>query len=119
MGNLFVSFEIAKQLKEKGFYESCRCAYNTFGIFVEKINHNTNDRLCNYISAPNIIQTIDWFRNKHKINIDSFTDEGDGRWIYINYKNEKKQNARIILPIDKDKEKWAVNTAITEALKLI
>jgi hypothetical protein len=85
MNNLFVTYEIAKLLKEKGFNEPCICQYMiqdstsemsspkvinlvplvtskeiTVGILPKQVELN----LC----APLYQQVVDWFREKHKIN---------------------------------------------------
>ena len=85
MKNLFVPYEIALALKEKGFYEPCLGAYiNTcdeidieMGNFKEPIlyisatyNSIEYKNSENIILAPLYQQVIDWFREKHKIQIE-------------------------------------------------
>ena len=70
MKHLFVPYELAVKLKEKGFDENC------FGFYTENLklcsanlnNINRADKF--YISAPLYQQVIDWFREKHKIWLD-------------------------------------------------
>ena len=67
----YVSFEIAKLLKEKGFDERGLCVYTveeerfyTFGDWVEN-----SCLLPNLISAPTHQMALKWLREVHKINI--------------------------------------------------
>ena len=66
----YVSFEIAKLLKEKGFNEPC---YNCY-LNKELSNYDyasTNFELIeNVISAPTYQMTMKWLREVHNINID-------------------------------------------------
>lgn len=83
----FVSFEIAKKLKEKGFKEKC------IAYYWEKINEHTpsfviednmpEDSLClldllsnhnkaewsPFIDAPTVSQVLDWLRKEKKIYV--------------------------------------------------
>ena len=81
MKNLFVSFEIAKLLKEKGFNEDCLGFYSekysysnkTFPVklYISEGHNETTvikkvEKLC---SAPLYQQVTDWFREKHSLII--------------------------------------------------
>lgn len=83
MNHLFVSYNLALQLKEKGFDELSQTAfvvrddlsdYSKPGSVLEEpdeypnwVNYNDYDSLC---SRPLYQQVIDWFREKHNIEID-------------------------------------------------
>ena len=146
MKHLFVSYEIAKSLKDKGFDEKCCANYWVFG---EKKDNRTlltpfdrtdlgelEDELgwaYHELDVPLYQQVIDWFREKHEIyiSIDFFTvyEEGINRHtprVYypgfgpVEYQLEelKKEHFQIV------KESFvdyygALDKAITEALKLI
>ncbi len=76
MNNLFVSYEIAKQLVDNGFNEDC-LAYYYVGMNPEKekpclLNVLTKDFNRNGItfSCPLHQQAIDWFREEHGIYIE-------------------------------------------------
>ncbi len=75
MKHLFVSYKIAKQLKEKGFNEDClawytRVAENKYQLILENvIAENILPQWNNSAVAPLYQQVIDWFREKHKIGI--------------------------------------------------
>lgn len=83
----YVSFEVAKLLKEKGFAEISNTigTYNSDGVFYlykhEKgYNHN---HLSSWYSAPTHQMAMAWLREKYYIHID-ITIEGNGS--YIDYK---------------------------------
>ena len=95
----FVSFEIAKKLKEKGFREECLCHYIGNDLFynIESpvankqlwFSHNKLDNVWhrdNY-DAPTISQVLMWFRKEKDIHLepcilaDADTD-ADGKVIY-------------------------------------
>ena len=85
----FVTFEIAKKLKEKGFLEECFATYSLYGgIF--KLNEIDADKIASYnlnildkcfkkcynyyikgsyCDAPTISQVMKWLREKKKIYI--------------------------------------------------
>lgn len=76
----YVSFEVAKLLKEKGFNEPCYTCYLN-----KELSHydylSTNFELINdVISAPTLQMVMKWFREIHKLDID----------VSIEYKNSKK-----------------------------
>lgn len=89
----FVSFEIAKKLKEKRFREKCFALYSSYGgifkfneIDTDKIVGNLNikdfGKCYNYyekgsnIDAPTISQVLKWLRKKKKIYIEIFLYNG-------------------------------------------
>lgn len=76
MKHLFVSYEIAKLLKDKGFNEECLgtwCNYHLQLIdnpkFIKKNKKFVGKHLNMFCSAPLYQQVIDWFREKHNIHI--------------------------------------------------
>jgi len=68
----YVSFEIAKLLKEKGFDEGCRARYGTAGSFsYEKYEVEASGcEMHNAILAPTHQMAMKWLRLKHNIYID-------------------------------------------------
>jgi len=79
MKEQFVPYEIALKLNEKGFNEECLGLYNLTVMYDSKIsqpgewfkitgpikNHNEID----FVKAPLWQQVIDWFREKHDIDV--------------------------------------------------
>ena len=69
----FVSYELAKKLKEKGFKYICSHYYRTnskdlFMVFPCEDWNNTEERIC----APTISQVLKWLREEKKIVISIF-----------------------------------------------
>ena len=78
----FVLFEIASILKSKGFDEICLKHYNPNGVLFWKFLCADEDedytlsikdilefKSEGYINAPQFYQVMDWFREKHNIEI--------------------------------------------------
>lgn len=112
MTNLFIKYEIAKQLKELGFNEKCLAFYYNYNNHIDNINkdskklefsqcewgdiknteelaidyNNLNSSyyaIDNFISAPLYQQVTDWFRENHKIHIGIFTRSNFGSIHYL------------------------------------
>lgn len=72
MENLFVPYDLALKLKEKGFDEPCFTWYEVHDLYKEHELNNfllyrNHNRFVNDISAPLYQQVIDWLREKHEI----------------------------------------------------
>jgi len=74
----YVSFEVAKLLKEKGFDEDCHAYWNlTTETKTPKIGLSVSSKNWNYkwnpipfpISAPTLQMAMKWLREVHKIHI--------------------------------------------------
>lgn len=67
----FVSFEIAKLLKEKGFNEPCIATYNstTKKFHVEELYLDWSTQWESYISVPTHQMTMAWLREVYNIFI--------------------------------------------------
>lgn len=73
MKHLFVPYEIALKLKEKGFNEPCFGAYyqDDKELVPLKWFDNNNLRVdLGKITAPLYQQVIDWFRRKHRLHLE-------------------------------------------------
>ena len=68
----YVSFEVAKLLKEKGFNEGCRAHYGTVGSFsYEKYEVEASGcEMHNAILAPTIQMAMKWLRKEYNIHIE-------------------------------------------------
>lgn len=99
MNEDFVTFELAKKLKERGFKEKC------IAYYWEKINEHTpsfvvednmpEDGVCildlisehnkaewsPFIDAPTISQVLKWLREEKKIFVS--VDISEGGWFYV------------------------------------
>lgn len=69
----YVSFEVAKLLKEKGFDENTNCQYPVGGIHIGEVGeYNITDRSRNhenYIPAPTLQMTMKWLRQTYKLQV--------------------------------------------------
>lgn len=68
----FVTFEIAKKLKEKGFNDECHAYYEPLKhclIFSRVFSTNSLAENYNCVSAPTIEQVLKWLRNNKKTMI--------------------------------------------------
>lgn len=64
----YVSFEVAKLLKEKGFDESTNCFYNINGNFIGN-TYYTKNSYTNCYAAPTLQMAMKWLREVCNIEI--------------------------------------------------
>lgn len=87
----FVTYEIAKKLKEKGFREPCFATYDNDGmlgyVYYQPQNiHAVSFDDCLYygddvVVAPTISQVLKWLREVKRIDSGAIWDNRDGKWI--------------------------------------
>ena len=65
----YVSFEVAKLLKEKGFDESCRAVYEEEVLRINTLCDYHNSELSSYVSAPTHQMACAWIREKYGFHI--------------------------------------------------
>lgn len=120
MKNLFVSYETALKLKEKGFDEPCFACYNLdkhffvrhIGICLGSDEYTNNSVIPDdygIFSAPLYQQVIDWFRGNYKIWICETPYKG---WTVYHTPTNETPKQFIISGV-------FIDEAIEEALKLI
>ena len=79
----YVSFEVAKLLKEKGFNEPIRCWYDNFQDFHEEgVRMSNSDCLPPTIMCPTQAMAMAWLRKVHNIFIEPRAGETDGKTWY-------------------------------------
>jgi len=72
----YVSFEIAKSLKERGFNEPCEGFYVNSDVLSHTLSNAKNSKwdedksTIGYISAPTLQMAMKWLREEHSIFID-------------------------------------------------
>ena len=69
----YVSFEVAKLLKEKGFDEKCFALYSPDGILIQsgiRLNNTQVSKVKGSYSAPTIQMSMRWLREIHNISIE-------------------------------------------------
>lgn len=84
MNEDFVSFEIAKKLKEKGFNEGCYKYYENKELKWSNspwLETQYNSYMPHIIAAPTISQVLKWLREEKKIHIEIFLY--DGKYSYL------------------------------------
>ena len=97
----FISFELAKKLKEKGFkMEYPFAMYNELGVFhplyssvgidesYEYYNFNEHD-----VIAPTISQVLKWLREEKNIHI--IVEISDSGWYFTLYPNARWENGKL------------------------
>lgn len=109
MKHLFVPFEIARQLKDKGFNEECLAYWNA-DPFLKSPAFNIAKPFVHEwcLPAPLYQQVIDWLREKHEIYIS--VNPSNGIMIF-NRKSENKW------PYDGTDKKFSYYEALNEAIK--
>ena len=63
----YVSFEVAKLLKEKGFDEPCIAVYEEGVLRINTLCYYHNSELSSYICAPTLQMSMKWLREVHHI----------------------------------------------------
>lgn len=126
----YVSLEVAKLLKEKGYNEDC----NTF-IVEESWSFNKGELTCvdkdrELCSCPTLYDAAKWLRNKHKLHIDvgmcgDYATDADGNkvdewdfWTFSIYYTTSLHHVHDCEGTF-DTYEEALNEGILEALKLI
>ena len=93
----YVSFEVAKLLKEKGFDEECWYWYEEDGYFKDSnddygfqsnSDHISDDFIC---SAPTLQMVMKWLREVHAIHIELNWDKGNQLYNFNIWKPGKYQ----------------------------
>lgn len=97
----FVSFELAKKLKEKGFRDKCYKHYYPDSPDWFLSSYLECDNYSSYVDAPTISQALKWLREEKKIHIEpsvlagadyvywifGVTDIENGAMMYFAYGN--------------------------------
>ena len=137
----FVSFEIAKLAKEKGFDEFCRKCFNEKGesegfsgyAYMKEYNKNSTvhfiDTNSEEFEYPKIVCTQPtqsllqmWLRKVHCIEVlPSFNDNNTYDYYYFIHTNISKANSNRICSLPKNYNSYekALEAGLKEALKLI
>lgn len=119
----YVTLEVAKKLKEKGFNEPCLRMINVENGFTSNCEY---DNICvensllkdGFISYPTLYEAEKWLRTKYEIFIDiDFLDDYN---FFIYYKDESGElTEKYYNTIYSKTYEEAVNKAIIEALEFI
>lgn len=123
--HLFVPYELAVKLKEKGFDEACIAYYDKVDKnklkpvpMTDEINSFHSNRYGKVmLSAPPYQQVVDWFREKHKLQIN--ISRNMGGWAYSIIEFSRGNKCIVSKPNETEDYYLELNSAIKEALKLI
>lgn len=128
----YVSLEVAKILKEKGFDEPCCSAYDRKGnINADQIPVNWNREYDWTLSRPSLYEAQKWLREKHQLHIDvgmcgDCSTDADGNkceewdfWTFDMYYTTNFTNHIHDCFGEYDTYEEALNAGILEALKMI
>lgn len=109
MKHLFVPYELAFKLKEKGFEEPCLKSINETGFENDYsvLGAENWNKLQFVVSIPMYQQVVDWFYDNHEILIVQIPSYSMKVW-----EVSKKGNKDVISGL-------SINKAIEEAIKLI
>lgn len=142
MKNLFVTYELAEKLKEKGFDNSVIAVYNENKSLIllesETGQSYENNILMgchvgggkHLLAAPTYNQIIDWLINKHKIHlkVSAFDHNDRVMWYYVcqslrlnklAYNKYEVFSFNVAIPNMYDTYHTALEKATTEAIKTI
>ena len=67
----YVSFEVAKLLRKKGFDEKCRAVYKEKNLRINTLRDYLNSELSSYVCAPTHQMACKWLREVHYIYADA------------------------------------------------
>lgn len=128
----YVSLEVAKLLKLKGFDEQCRYTYCGESEEDVGVSNNKNSNYPKSVySMPTLYDAAKWLRNKHKLHIDvgmcgDYATDADWNkcdgwdfWTFDMYSTENFNHHIFDCFGQYDTYEEALNAGILEALKLI
>lgn len=128
----YVSLEVAKLLKEKGYHEPCKSAYDRDGNIGEYLS--VKDWNAEYdwtFSRPTLYEAAKWIRETHLIHIDvgmcgDYSTDADGNkaaewefWTFDMYYTTNFTNHIYNCKGEYNTYEEALNAGILEALNLI
>lgn len=126
MKNLFIPYELAVKLKEKGFHEECIAYYHVVSedaVLKCFCTKEDNEFGHSGYDTPTWQQAIDWFREQYNIDIwvRSFYDLGPKMYQPVLYQPGTMIDDYDVFDTNYDSEDYykALLGGIEEALKLI
>lgn len=125
----YVSLQVAKLLKEKGFNEICSAAYsiedeNINPLFYGTFQNNGDGYVAGHIAAPTLYEAQKWLWNNHRILVTAFLNNPFSEpygfvWTIQDAKKEFDSYRNIISQNVYRSYQEAMNAGILEALKMI
>jgi hypothetical protein len=121
----YVSFEVAKLLKEKGFDEECRGFFHTafesprLSMWSCKDHKNSDYEEC--VSTPTHQMAMKWLRNEHNILLFLLPAQENGKLVYLvevwTWNEEESIYESTYAPMPKKEPEQAVEAALKYTLK--
>ena len=125
MKHLFVDYELAVKLKEKGFDEPCLAGFliaddGQFSIYGIDTNHESLSEIEeeNWLNAPLYQQVVDWLLDNHEIDIDTHYNSNLTKKHQFQI-HTKDGFCKVDSDLEFDSKHEMLTKAIEEALKLI
>lgn len=119
--NLFVPYELALKLKEKGFNKPClgyhNIAYGDDSLGFSRGSGHLNSKDKIFPSAPIYQQVVDWFREKHEIELWVSAELGYTKTTYTSHRTGDRISSWHKSAFKTHNE--ALNDLIEDSLKLI
>ena len=91
MKNLFVPYELALKLKEKGFDERCFNYYKENGMLHEVDVYHPKMMVRTECVAPLYQQVVDWFREEHGYHIEVEIGTQEFSYFIYNILKDRKE----------------------------
>ena len=77
----YVTEDVARVLKEKGFTEKCRGYYYGGMFSISCFGNEYNKQNVDYcIDAPSLAQAAKWLREKHNISVEPYATASGWKW---------------------------------------
>lgn len=112
----FVSYDIAKKLKEKGFDGKVSAYYKDTNKIFNTSNASNLNILTGAHSAPTISQVLKWLREEKRIEVNACWDNIDAQWIGYASEMDKPDLVGYYTPIDYDSYEQAAFAGVEYVL---
>lgn len=89
----FVTFKIAKKLKEKGFNYPCVGHYVNHQLYIAHYQNAFHSDKDESLDAPTISQVLKWLREEKKMHL--IVEISDSGWYYTLYPNVRWENDKL------------------------
>lgn len=117
----YVSLEVAKLLKEKGYNEECYLYYKKEdpALYYREL-YNRNSERDDIISCPSLLEAMDWLEERGMILIFGFNTTHQAWWFNGYHKSENVyiNDLKGVYDLYKDRNE-CMNAAIKKGLELL
>ena len=117
----YVSFEIAKLLKERGFNEPIWTRYEDDNEVIFGDKYNWNNSPMGHTSAPTLQMAMKWLRKEHNILLFPLPAQENGKLVYLvevwTWNEEEGIYESTYAPMPRKEPEQAVEAALEYSLK--